>query len=195
MCVCLYVRQPAAGPAQPITPKFGVGSSFHLGSAPSQGATQKVGPLPCPHPRPRPRPLLLLSSLDQSARDYFTIVLWNSPGLRRVAHACIVYNCQPLFSGCLLQSASLPLVDVGKRKNEQTHTQDQRCVLRLLIFEAVFFFCFYDRSTKFLWNPWEIKTYIKLTVVYLKVHSINCQKRTYGFWQLIESSNNGILGF
>jgi hypothetical protein len=24
---------------------------------------------------------------------------------------------------------------------------------------------------------------------------IKCQKRTYGFWQLIESSNNGILGF
>jgi hypothetical protein len=24
---------------------------------------------------------------------------------------------------------------------------------------------------------------------------INCQKRTYGFWQLIKSSNNGILGF
>ena len=23
---------------------------------------------------------------------------------------------------------------------------------------------------------------------------INCQKRTYGFWHLIESSNNGILG-
>jgi hypothetical protein len=24
---------------------------------------------------------------------------------------------------------------------------------------------------------------------------IKCQKRTYGFWQLIESSNNGFLGF
>ena len=38
--------------------------------------------------RPDLHPLLLLSSLDQSARDYFTIVLRNSPGQRRVAHAC-----------------------------------------------------------------------------------------------------------
>ncbi len=44
MCVCVYVRRPAGGPTQPITPKFGVGSSFHPGSAPSQGATQNVGP-------------------------------------------------------------------------------------------------------------------------------------------------------
>ncbi len=27
-------------------------------------------------------------SLDQSARDYFTMKLWKSPGQRRVAHAC-----------------------------------------------------------------------------------------------------------
>ncbi len=44
MCVCVYVRRPAAGPTQAITLKFGVGSSFHPGSAPSQGATQNVGP-------------------------------------------------------------------------------------------------------------------------------------------------------
>ena len=44
VCVCMYVRRPAAGPTQPITPKFGMGSSFHPGSAPSQGATQNVGP-------------------------------------------------------------------------------------------------------------------------------------------------------
>ncbi len=44
MCVCVYVRRPAARPTQAITPKFGVGSSFHLGSAPSQGATQNVAP-------------------------------------------------------------------------------------------------------------------------------------------------------
>jgi hypothetical protein len=44
MCVCVYVRRPAAGPTQAVTPKFGVGSSFHPGSAPSQGATQNVGP-------------------------------------------------------------------------------------------------------------------------------------------------------
>ncbi len=44
VCVCVYVRRPAAGPTQAITPKFGVGSSFHPGSAPSQGATQNVGP-------------------------------------------------------------------------------------------------------------------------------------------------------
>jgi hypothetical protein len=44
MCVCVYVRQPAAGPTLPITPKFGVGSSFHPGSAPSQGPTPNVDP-------------------------------------------------------------------------------------------------------------------------------------------------------
>jgi hypothetical protein len=60
------------GPTHTITPKFGMDSSFHPGSAPSQGVTQNVGP--------RPRPLLILSSLDLSARDYFTIALWNSPG-------------------------------------------------------------------------------------------------------------------
>ena len=39
VCVCMYVRPPAAGPTQPITLKFGMGSSFHPGSAPSQGVT------------------------------------------------------------------------------------------------------------------------------------------------------------
>jgi hypothetical protein len=43
MCVCVCMSK-AARPTQAITPKFGVGSSFHLGSAPSQGATQNVGP-------------------------------------------------------------------------------------------------------------------------------------------------------
>ena len=42
--VCMYVRRPAAGPTQPITLKFGMGSSFHPGSAPSQGATPNVDP-------------------------------------------------------------------------------------------------------------------------------------------------------
>ncbi len=42
--VCVYVRRPAAGPTQAITPKFGMGSSFHPGSAPSQGATPNVDP-------------------------------------------------------------------------------------------------------------------------------------------------------
>ncbi len=42
--VRVYVRRPAAGSTQAITPKFGVGSSFHPGSTPSQGATQNVGP-------------------------------------------------------------------------------------------------------------------------------------------------------
>ncbi len=88
----MYVRRPAAGHTQPSTLKFGVGSPFHPGSAPSQGATPNVDPRPRHQPRPQtrplPRPLLLFSSLDQSARDYFTIVLWNSPGQRRVAQAC-----------------------------------------------------------------------------------------------------------
>ena len=42
--VCMYVRRPAAGPTQPITLKFGMGPSFHPGSAPSQGATPNVDP-------------------------------------------------------------------------------------------------------------------------------------------------------
>jgi hypothetical protein len=107
VCVCMCVRRPAAGPTQAITPKFGMGSSFHPGSAPSRGGDPKCWPQapPTAHPRPahgpptaRPRPahgpptarpLFLLSFLDQSARDYFTIILWNSPGQRRVAHACL----------------------------------------------------------------------------------------------------------
>ncbi len=44
VCVCVCVRRPAAGPTQAIAPKFGMDSSFHPGSAPSQGATQTVGP-------------------------------------------------------------------------------------------------------------------------------------------------------
>ncbi len=52
MCVCVYVRRPAAGPTQPITPKFGMGSSFHPGSAPSQGATQNVDPRGTPYSDP-----------------------------------------------------------------------------------------------------------------------------------------------
>ncbi len=44
VCVCVNVRRPAAGPTQAITPKFGVGSSFHPGSAPSQGETPNVHP-------------------------------------------------------------------------------------------------------------------------------------------------------
>ncbi len=44
MYVCVYVRRPAARPTQAITPKFGMGSSFHPGSAPSQEATTNVGP-------------------------------------------------------------------------------------------------------------------------------------------------------
>ena len=44
MCVCVYVRRPAAGPTQSITSKFGMGSSFHPCSAPSHGATPNVGP-------------------------------------------------------------------------------------------------------------------------------------------------------
>ncbi len=52
MCVCVYVRRPAAGPAQAITPKFGVGSSFHPGSAPSQGATPNVDPRGYPYSDP-----------------------------------------------------------------------------------------------------------------------------------------------
>ncbi len=44
VCVCVCVRRPAAGAVQAITPIFGMGSSFHPGSAPSQGATPNVDP-------------------------------------------------------------------------------------------------------------------------------------------------------
>ncbi len=52
VCVCVCVRRPAAGPTQPITLKFGMGSSFHPGSALSQGATPNVYPwgTPCSDP-------------------------------------------------------------------------------------------------------------------------------------------------
>jgi hypothetical protein len=39
-----------------------------------------------------------------------------------------------------------------------------------------------------------IETFLKPKIPLLEL-SINCQKRTDGFWHLIESSNNGILGF
>ncbi len=55
VCVCVYVCMSggrAAGPTQPIPPKFGVGSSFHLGSAPSQGATPNVDPGGTPYSDP-----------------------------------------------------------------------------------------------------------------------------------------------
>ena len=57
MKVCMYVCLYAC--TQPITPKFDMGSSFPLGSAPSQGAAQNVGPL------------LLLSPLDQICTGLF----------------------------------------------------------------------------------------------------------------------------
>ncbi len=50
MKVCMYVC--AAGPTQPITLKFGMGSSFHPGSAPSQGATPNVDPWGYPYSDP-----------------------------------------------------------------------------------------------------------------------------------------------
>ncbi len=80
MKVCMSVRQPAAGPTQPITPKFGMGSSFHLGSEPSQGATQNVGP------RPFPWPAHFCSLVPQII---LTGLFHNCSGQRRVAHTCI----------------------------------------------------------------------------------------------------------
>ncbi len=59
-CVCVYVCLAACFQThKSLHPKFGMGSSFHPGSAPSQGATQNVGPRPCT----RPHPLLLLRSI------------------------------------------------------------------------------------------------------------------------------------
>jgi hypothetical protein len=64
MKMCMYVCQ-AAGHTkvtQPITPKFGMGSSFHQGLAPSQGATRNVGPGPVHRPDDGPAHFC---SLDQ----------------------------------------------------------------------------------------------------------------------------------
>jgi hypothetical protein len=44
VCVCVCVCMSGGGPTQAVTPKFGMGSSFHPGSAPSQGATPNVDP-------------------------------------------------------------------------------------------------------------------------------------------------------
>ncbi len=52
MCVCVYVRRPAAWPTQPITLKFGMGSSFHPGTASIQGATPNVDPWGYPYSDP-----------------------------------------------------------------------------------------------------------------------------------------------
>ncbi len=53
VCVCVCVcPAPAARPTQAITPKFGMGSSFHPGSAPSQGATSNVDPWGTPYSDP-----------------------------------------------------------------------------------------------------------------------------------------------
>ena len=52
MCVCVYVRRPAAGPTQAITLKFGVGSSFHPGSAPSPGQPKMLAPRETSHTDP-----------------------------------------------------------------------------------------------------------------------------------------------
>ncbi len=50
----MNVRRPAAGHTQPSTLKFGVGSPFHPGSAPSQGATPNVDPGHAPSHAHRP---------------------------------------------------------------------------------------------------------------------------------------------
>jgi hypothetical protein len=47
VCVCMCVRRPAAGPTQAITPKFGMGSSFHLIWRP-QMLTHGVPPIVTP---------------------------------------------------------------------------------------------------------------------------------------------------
>jgi hypothetical protein len=118
MKVCMYVW-----PTQPITPKFGMGSSFHRGSAPSQGATHNFAPQPAPGTPTSPpmaHPLLPLSSLDQSARDYFTIVLWNSPEQRQVAHACILY-LSLIFKTMVSSSQLLLLLFFDHSTNVESH--------------------------------------------------------------------------
>ncbi len=72
MYVCMYVC-PAACRQTYTTyhPKIWHGFLISPGLGTKPGATRNVDP----QPRPQPRPLLLLSSLDHSARDSFTIVL------------------------------------------------------------------------------------------------------------------------
>ncbi len=69
VCVCVYVWTYTTYNAK-IWCGFLI--SPRLGTKP--GSNPNIGPWPAYSP-PWPRPLLLLSSLDQSAWDYFTIVL------------------------------------------------------------------------------------------------------------------------
>ncbi len=60
-------------------------------------------------------------------------------------------------------------------------------------FDQNFFFFFFTWSN-FTWSFQLIKTFINVILSYFKL-SINCQNLQVLFWQLIKSSNNGILGF
>jgi hypothetical protein len=86
MCVCPAACRRTHTSYQP---KIWRGLLISPGLGTKLGGDPKCWPqaLPTGPPMapPTARPLLLLSSLDQSARDYFTIVLWNSPGQRWVA--------------------------------------------------------------------------------------------------------------
>jgi hypothetical protein len=94
VCVCVYVCVcvcPAACRRTHTTnhPKIWRGLLIPPWLGTKLGGNPKCWPPAPPLPRPLPHPLLLLS-----ARDYFTFVLWNSPGQRRVAHAswCLKLN-------------------------------------------------------------------------------------------------------
>ncbi len=49
----------------------------------------------------------------------------------------------------------------------------------------------FDQVNKFACYFLALDQKFKITQNDIIKISINCQKRTYGFWQLIESSNNG----
>jgi hypothetical protein len=64
--------------------KFGSCFPLHLAL---MMAAPYLSPLPCPQLQPFPSWFLFFSSLDPSARDYFTTKLWSSPGQHWVANA------------------------------------------------------------------------------------------------------------
>ncbi len=73
----------------------------------SPGLNDRLVALPHSRPSPRLAQFFCLSPLDQSARDFFTMILWNSPGQRRGAqlveniNSIIDYPFHDLWLGML----------------------------------------------------------------------------------------------
>ena len=75
-------------------------------------------------------------------------------------------------------------------------------LIEIVIFHLIesFIFTWSNFLRLFTWSKLSIMRLIKRLKSCQLIETfindlIKCQKRTYGFWQLIESSNNGILAF